>query len=89
MLKFFKSGRKGDLWLWIFEYEELTEHYIGQLTKVAKNLSDEEYVEGHKGEKVRMYKETTVMTVIINTEYINNIYMYCILPEVTHFLSIG
>ena len=42
-----------------FEYEELTEHYIGQLTKVAKNLSDEEYVEGHKGEKVRMYKETT------------------------------
>ena len=44
-----------------FEYEELTEHYIGQLTKVAKNLSDEEYVEGHKGEKVRMYKEMTVM----------------------------
>ena len=30
-----------------------------------------------------------VATVIINTEYINNIYMYCILPEVTHFLSIG
>ena len=30
-----------------------------------------------------------VTTVIINTEYINNIYMYCILPEVTHFLSIG
>ena len=24
-------------------------------------MSDEEYVEGHKGEKVRMYKETTVM----------------------------
>ena len=45
-----------------FEYEELTEHYIGQLTKVVKNLSDEEYVEGHKGEKVRMYKEMTVMT---------------------------
>ena len=45
-----------------FVYEELTDHYIGQLTKVAKNLSDEEYVEGHKGEKVRMYKETTVMT---------------------------
>ena len=30
-----------------------------------------------------------VAAVIINTEYINNIYMYCILPEVTHFLSIG
>ena len=44
-----------------FEYEELTEHYIGQLMKVAKNLSDEEYMEGHKGKKVRMYKETTVM----------------------------
>ena len=44
-----------------FEYEELTDHYIGQLTKVAKNLSDEEYVEGHKGEKVRMYKEMTIM----------------------------
>ena len=29
-----------------------------------------------------------VTTVIINTEYINNIYMYCILPEVTHFLCI-
>ena len=45
-----------------FVYEELTDHYIGQLTKVVKNLSDEEYVEGHKGEKVRMYKEMTVMT---------------------------
>ena len=45
-----------------FEFEELTEHYIGQLTKVAKNLSDNIYVEGHKGEKVRIYKETTVMT---------------------------
>ena len=45
-----------------FVYEELTDHYIGQLTKVAKKLSDEIYVEGHKGEKVRMYKETTVMT---------------------------
>ena len=45
-----------------FEFEELTEHYIGQLTKVVKNLSDNIYVEGHKGEKVRMYKETTVMT---------------------------
>ena len=44
-----------------FVYEELTDHYIGQLTKVAKNLSDEEYVEGHTGEKVRMYKETTVI----------------------------
>ena len=30
-----------------------------------------------------------VTTFIINKEYINNIYMYCILPEVTHFLSIG
>ena len=45
-----------------FLYEELTDRYIGQLTKVAKNLSDEIYMEGHKGEKVRMYKETTVMT---------------------------
>ena len=45
-----------------FVYEELTDHYIGQLTKVVKNLSDEEFVEGHKGEKVRMYKEMTVMT---------------------------
>ena len=45
-----------------FEFKELTEHYIGQLTKVAKNLSDNIYVEGHKGEKVRMYKETTVMS---------------------------
>ena len=45
-----------------FEFEELTEHYIGQLTKVTKNLSDNIYIEGHKGEKVRMYKETTVMT---------------------------
>ena len=44
-----------------FVYEKLTDHYIGQLLKVAKNLSDEIYVEGHKGEKVRMYKETTVM----------------------------
>ena len=35
---------------------------MGQLTKVAKNLSDDIYVEGHKGEKVRMYKETTVMS---------------------------
>ena len=45
-----------------FEFEELTEHHMGQLTKVAKNLSDNIYVEGHKGEKVRMYKETTIMT---------------------------
>ena len=45
-----------------FEYEELTSHYMGQLTKVAKNLSSTIYVEGHKGEKVRMYRETTVMT---------------------------
>ena len=45
-----------------FVYEELTDHYIGQLTKVAKKLSDEIYMEGHKGEKVRMYKEMTVMT---------------------------
>ena len=27
-----------------------------------------------------------VTTVIISAEYINNIYMYCTLPEVTHFL---
>ena len=46
-----------------FVYEEFTDHYIGQLTKVAKNLSDEIYVEGHKGEKVRMYKEMTVMRI--------------------------
>ena len=45
-----------------FEFEELTEHYMGQFTKIVKNLSDNIYVEGHKGEKVRMYKETTVMT---------------------------
>ena len=45
-----------------FDFEELTEHYMGKLTKVAKNLSDNVYVEGHKGEKVRIYKETTVMT---------------------------
>ena len=44
-----------------FEFEELTEQYIGQLTKIAQNLSDNLYVEGHKGEKVRIYKETTVM----------------------------
>ena len=45
-----------------FDFEELTEHYMGKLTKVVKNLSDNIYVEGHKGEKVRMYKEMTVMT---------------------------
>ena len=45
-----------------FDFEELTEHYMGKLTKVAKNLSDNVYVEGHKGKKVRMYKEMTVMT---------------------------
>ena len=37
------------------------------LDNIAKNLSDEEYVEGHKGEKVRMYKETTVMTNEVQT----------------------
>ena len=45
-----------------FDFEELTPHYMGKLTKVAKNLSDNIYVEGHIGEKVRMYKETTVMS---------------------------
>ena len=45
-----------------FDFEELTPHYMGTLTKVAKNLSDNVYVEGHVGEKVRMYKETTVMS---------------------------
>ena len=45
-----------------FDFEELTEHYMGKLTKVVKNLSDNVYVEGHKGEKVRMYKEMRVMT---------------------------
>ena len=44
-----------------FEFEELTEHYMGQLTKFAQNLSDNIYVEGHKGEKVWIYKETTIM----------------------------
>ena len=44
-----------------FEFEELTEHYIRELTKITQNLSDNLYVEGHKGEKVRIYKETTVM----------------------------
>ena len=45
-----------------FDFKELTPHYMGTLTKVAKNLSDNVYVEGHVGEKVRMYKETTVMS---------------------------
>ena len=45
-----------------FDFKELTEHYMGTLTKVVKNLSDNIYVEGHKGEKVRMYKEMTVMS---------------------------
>ena len=34
---------------------------MGQLTKVTQNLLDNIYVEGHKGEKVRIYKETTIM----------------------------
>ena len=34
-----------------FDFKELTEHYMGKLTKVAKNLSDNVYVEGHKGRK--------------------------------------
>ena len=55
MRKFFVTGRKGDLWT-------LTPHYMEKLTKVVKNLSDNVYVEGHIGEKVRMYKETTVMS---------------------------
>ena len=45
-----------------FDFEELTPHYMEKLTKVAKNLSDNIYIEGHVGEKVRMYKETTVMS---------------------------
>ena len=45
-----------------FDFEELTPHYMGKLMKVVKNLSDNIYVEGHVGEKVRMYKETTVMS---------------------------
>ena len=45
-----------------FEYEELTSHYMGQLNKVAKNLSGTVYEEHHKGEKVRIYREMTVMT---------------------------
>ena len=60
-----------------FEFEELTEHYIGQLTKVVKNLSDNIYVEGHKGEKVRIYKETTVMT---NEE--RTVTSKCLLPPI-------
>ena len=45
-----------------FDFEELIPHYMGKLMNVAKNLSDNVYVEGHVGEKVRMYKETTVMS---------------------------
>ena len=45
-----------------FDFEELRPHYMGKLTNVAKNLSDNIYVKGHVGEKVRMYKETTVMS---------------------------
>ena len=45
-----------------FVYEELTPHYMEQLNKAAKNLSGSIYEEHHKGQKVRMYRETTVMT---------------------------
>ena len=45
-----------------FVYEELTPHYMEQLNKVAKNLSGSIYEEHHKGQKVRIYRETTVMT---------------------------
>ena len=45
-----------------FEYEELTSHYMEQLNKAAKNLAGSIYKEHHKGEKVRIYRETTVMT---------------------------
>ena len=45
-----------------FEYEELTSHYMEQLNKAAKNLAGSIYEEHHKGEKVRIYRETTVMT---------------------------
>ena len=45
-----------------FEYEELTSHYMEQLNKAAKNLTGSIYEEHHKGEKVCIYRETTVMT---------------------------
>ena len=45
-----------------FEYEELTSHYMEQLNKAVKNLAGSIYEEHHKGEKVRIYRETTVMT---------------------------
>ena len=45
-----------------FDFKEPAPHYMGKLMKVVKNLSDNVYVEGHVGEKVRMYKETTVMS---------------------------
>ena len=44
-----------------FEYEELTSHYMEQLNKAAKNLAGSIYEEHHKGEKVCIYRETTVM----------------------------
>ena len=44
-----------------FEYEELTSHYMEQLNKAAKNLAGSIYEEHHKGEKVRIYRESTVM----------------------------
>ena len=45
-----------------FTYEELTSHYMEQLNKAAKNLAGSIYEEHHKGEKVRIYRETAVMT---------------------------
>ena len=45
-----------------FEYEELTSHYMGQLNKVVKNLSGTIYEEHHKGKKVQISREMTVMT---------------------------
>ena len=42
-----------------FDFEELTEHYMGQLCNM-ENLSDDIYVQGHKGKKVRIYKEIMV-----------------------------
>ena len=36
--------------------------YMEQLNKAGKNLAGSIYEEHHKGEKVRIYRETTVMT---------------------------
>ena len=62
MLMCFDSGSKEDFLAPDFEYEELTSHYMEQLNKAAKDLAGSIYEEHHKGEKVRIYRETTVMT---------------------------